>query len=220
MEFKTELHCHCREISLCADVDTDTVAKKYLEAGYSTVVLTNHFNRDTIRGLGPETYENFIEQYIGAAEKLKKSVDGRIHVLLGMEIRFETNWNDYLVYGVTPEFLREHTEILDLGLRDFRRLANQNGMLLFQAHPFRFGMTTTNPEDLDGVEAYNGHPGHNSNNDIACAWAKKYKLLTCAGSDYHHNVHVPTSGILTNCEIQTQEQLIEVLKSQCFTVIR
>lgn len=35
-------------------------------------------------------------------------------------------------------------------------------MLFYQAHPFRNSMKITNPELLDGIEVYNGHPGHDS----------------------------------------------------------
>ena len=220
MEYKNELHCHCREVSHCADADTALVAKKYLEAGYSTIVLTNHFNQDTIRGWGDDTYEAFVERYLAAADKLREAVAGKIHVLLGMEIRFSNNYNDYLVYGVTPEFLRGHPEMLDLDLGSFRKLVNENGMLLFQAHPFRFGMTTTNPQYLDGIESHNGHPHHNSNNDIAVAWTEKYGLLRCAGSDYHHERDVPTSGVITDHPITNQEELIQMLRSGAFTIIR
>jgi hypothetical protein len=205
---------------LCADANVDIVAKKYLDAGYSTIVLTNHFNRDTIRNRDYKDYNDFLDQYIGAVEKLQDRVGSKIKVLLGMEIRFDANWNDYLVYGMTPEFLREHLDILDMPLNSFHELVNQNGMLLFQAHPFRFGMTTTNPQNLDGVESHNGHPHHNSNNDIATAWAKKYGLLCSAGSDYHHERDNPTSGILTEKPIQSQEELLSALRSGSFEIIR
>ena len=220
MTYKAELHCHCKEISLCADANVDIVAKKYLDAGYSTIVLTNHFNRDTIRNRDYKDYNDFLDQYIGAAEKLQDRVGSKIKVLLGMEIRFDSNWNDYLVYGMTPEFLREHLDILDMPLNSFHELVNQNGMLLFQAHPFRFGMTTINPQNLDGIESHNGHLHHNSNNDIATAWAKKYGLLCSAGSDYHHERDNPTSGILTEKPIQSQEELLSALRSGSFEIIR
>lgn len=220
MSFKTELHCHCKEISLCADANVDIVAQKYLDAGYSTIVLTNHFNYDTIRNRDYKDYADFLDQYIDAAEKLQNRVGDQIKILLGMEIRFSNNWNDYLVYGVTPEFLRENLNILDMSLNTFHELVNQHGMLLFQAHPFRFGMTTTNPQCLDGIESHNGHPHHNSNNDIAEVWAEKYKLLRSAGSDYHHEWDNPTSGIITERPILTQEDLLSVLRSGSFEIIR
>ncbi|MBO5109332.1 MAG: hypothetical protein J6D21_01315 [Clostridia bacterium] len=219
MEHKIELHCHCREVSHCADADTALVAKKYLEAGYSTIVLTNHFNWDTMRGWGDETYEAFVTRYVQAAEKLRECLGDKITVLLGMEIRFSSNWNDYLVYGMTPEFLHAHPDMLDMDLGSFRQLVNENGMLLFQAHPFRFGMTTTNPNYLDGIESHNGHPHHNSNNDIAEAWATKYNLLRSAGSDYHHERDVPTSGVISSHPITTQEELLSLLRSGDFKII-
>ena len=220
MEYKIELHCHSREVSSCADANADVVARKYLEAGYSTIVLTNHFNYDTMRHWGETDYQSFVNRYLAAADTLQKAVGSSITVLLGMEIRFPVNWNDYLVYGVTPEFLRNYPDLLDLDLSRFHALVNANGMLLFQAHPFRFGMTTTNPGLLDGIESHNGHPHHNSNNDIAESWASKYNLLRSAGSDYHHERDNPTSGIVADHPVDTQKALIELLRSQSFHIIR
>ena len=220
MKYKIELHCHNREVSPCADACAEIVARKYLDAGYSTIVLTNHFNYDTMRHWGETDHTAFVDRYLAAADALQKAVGDKINVLLGMEIRFPANYNDYLVYGVTPEFLYNYPEMLKMDLGSFHALVNANGMLLFQAHPFRFGMTTTNPSLLDGVEAHNGHPHHNSNNDIAEAWATKYGLLRSAGSDYHHERDNPTSGVITDHPITTQEELLQLLRSGEFTVIQ
>ena len=40
--------------------------------------------------------------------------------------------------------------------KSFYKLAQKNGFLFFQAHPFRVGMKVTNPKNLDGVEIFNG----------------------------------------------------------------
>ena len=62
---------------------------------------------------------------------------------------------------------------------------HENGALIFQAHPFRDTMTVTSPKFLDGIEAGNFCTTHDSRNDIAAAWAKKFGMLTVYGSDYH-----------------------------------
>lgn len=57
-------------------------------------------------------------------------------------------------------------------------------------------MTVTDDELLDGIEIYNAHPGHESNNEIAEAWAKKYShLRVTSGSDFHGDLNVHPGGL-------------------------
>ena len=43
MSFKTELHCHTSDFSSCAHINGADTAEKYVNAGYRTLVITNHF---------------------------------------------------------------------------------------------------------------------------------------------------------------------------------
>ena len=81
-------------------------------------------------------------------------------------------------------------------------------------------MSVTNPEYVDGIEVFNGHPGHNSNNDIALAWAEKYGKIMTTGTDHHDPAHMPDAGIRTDFPITSERQLIETLKSGNYTLIR
>ena len=42
MSFKTELHCHSRDISPCSHQDVDGIVEKYTGSGYATLDLANH----------------------------------------------------------------------------------------------------------------------------------------------------------------------------------
>ena len=42
MSFKTELHCHSKDISPCSHQDVDGIVEKYTGSGYSSLVLANH----------------------------------------------------------------------------------------------------------------------------------------------------------------------------------
>lgn len=48
--------------------------------------------------------------------------------------------------------------------------------MIYQAHPFRFGMKITNVKYLDGIEVCNRNIEHDSHNDIAALWAEKFGL--------------------------------------------
>ena len=218
--FKTELHCHSNDVSECARVDVDTIMKRYLEGGYSTLVLTNHFNESTSNRWGCKTWDEFVDKLLFGYNKLKEASNGRIEILLGMELRFTQNINDYLVYGFDERFLREHEYIYKMNPESFSALARENGFLFIQAHPFRNSMTVINPKFLDGVEVFNGHFGHDSRNEIANMWAEKFGLIKTSGTDFHY-ADVPTNaGILTEKKITSINELIEVLKSGKYELIR
>lgn len=218
--FKTELHCHSMDISECARVSVDDITKKYTEAGYSTLVLTNHFNTYTINRWGAKSWDEFIDMYVSAYEKLKQAAQGKLNILWGMELRFDANVNDYLVFGVTAEFLKSHPDMLQMNPESFHNLCKENGLLFIQAHPFRNSMTIVRPDCLDGVEVFNGHMGHDSRNEIAELWAEKYNLIKTSGTDFHYN-HVPANaGIVTECEITSMAQLVKTLRSGDYTLIK
>ena len=219
--FYTELHCHSSDVSSCSRINAKELCERYIEAGYNTVTLTNHFNRHTYGFVGANGWEDWIEKYVGAYEKLKKEATGRLNILLGMEICFDGARNDYLVLGITKEFLLslKDKDVFSMSPADFHPIAKQNGVLFIQAHPFRFGMNVTNPENLDGVEVFNGHKGHNSNNDIANAWAQKYSLIKTSGTDLHYTDFPINAGIITENEIKSEKQLVEILKSGKYSLI-
>lgn len=133
--------------------------------------------------------------------------------MLGMELRFNKpgNINDYLVYGVTESFLYNTPELLDMSVRDFSILAHKHKMLIYQAHPFRVGMTVVNPKYLNGIEVYNGNPRHRSSNSIADIWANKFGLLKSSGSDYHQTEDLARGGMYFSNEIKTNDELVREL---------
>lgn len=217
--FKTELHCHSVDVSFCADVDAEHIAERYVNAGYSTIVLANHFEAATMRRRG-DTYEQFVMRHVDACEKLRRAANGRLNVIFGAELRFTENINDYLLYGVTPEFLLAHPDVFEMKPKDFSPIARAAGVLFVQAHPFRNGMTVIDPALLDGVEAFNGHVGHDSRNSIANAWADTYSLIKTSGTDYHHPHHFPDAGILTEKMILSSSDVVATLRSGAYELLR
>ena len=98
-------------------------------------------------------------------------------------------------------------------LKTFSELSRRMGFLLIQAHPFRNRMTVMPPKYLDGIEVFNGHHGHDSRNQLADAFARRYGLLRTSGSDFHHVSSVESAGILTREPITSMEQLVATLRN-------
>lgn len=218
--FKTELHCHSCDVSACARVDCNTIIDKFVSSGYSTLVLSNHFNSWTYEHLKSSDWNDWIDKFVSGYKRLKAASEGKLNILLGIELRFDESCNDYLVFGVTEELLRAQEGIFKSNAREFHKIAQENGLLFIQAHPFRNGMTVTDPAALDGVEVYNGHKGHDSRNDIANEWADKFSLIKTSGTDFHYDYAPANAGIVTDEQITSMEQLIEILKGGNYTLIR
>lgn len=180
--YRTELHAHSAPASQCGKVPPEELARMYCELGYNAVVLTNHFLYDPTR-----CASEYVEQYLDDYYRMEAA--GGLKVLLGAEIRFTESLNDYLVYGVDKELLTEIYDRLPYGVCQFRQEFAMPHSLFVQAHPFRDNVTRAEPSLLDGVEAYNMHPKHNSRIGLAARWASENHVgVITAGSDFHNPV--------------------------------
>ena len=219
-----EMHFHTKNTSNCANVKAKRAVKDYIKAGYDGIVVTDHLSPSTYMKFGRDRlpWEKKVDFFLRGYKEALATADGKINVLLGMELRFNTSEgdNDYLVYGITEDFLYNTPNLLDLNSKKFYELCQKNGFLVFQAHPFRVGMKVTNPKSLDGVEIFNGNPRHNSSNDIAEMWAKKYDLMVTSGSDYHETGDLGIGGIWFNKEIKDNKTLVEELLTRDYELKR
>ena len=225
MSYKTELHCHSAPVSACATVPPEQIVEEYTKAGYSTVVLTNHFSCYSFepprlyKG-ADSTWEDKVEYYMCGFNHLRSCAEGKLNVILGAELRSNTDGNDYLIYGVDEKFLLNNPDLMDIDINDVSKRVHDIGAILVQAHPFRNDMKVKNPWPLDGIEVYNGQTFHDSRNDLAYMWAEKYGKIKTSGSDYHHTSHVIGAGIETDEPINDCKQLVEILKSGNYSLIR
>ena len=223
-KYKTELHCHTSEVSHCAGECAADTVEKYLRYGYSTLVLTNHLAGSNFRrmGLGDDApWEDKVKMYVDGYYKMKDAAAGRLNVLFGAEIRFDELENDYLLFGMTPEFLSDHPDIYKMSLQDFYNEINHpNRFIIIQAHPMRFHMQHVYPWFVDGWEIYNGHPHNESYNKAAKAYAEYFpaKIFT-SGTDHHDADHFPAGGIETDYEIKTMDALMDTFRARSYTLI-
>ena len=231
MSYKTELHCHSNPVSSCAHLSPEQLAEHYMEQGYTTVVLTNHFHKSAFSPkhyAGEQDWNSKIRYFLHDYNAMRKAAGDRLHVLLGAEFRIDAyRLTDYLVYGVCEELLYELEGVLDLSAKEFSQRIRGAGCMLYQAHPFRNGMTVTDPALLDGVEVYNATPRDSKRNPFSELWADAFGLKKIAGTDFHarSNAEFPNgehaqSGILTKAPITSNEELLAVLQSENYTLLR
>ena len=223
MIYKTELHLHSSEVSACSSASAKDIVDVYLEAGYTTLVLTNHFSpfsykcsRYDLTYMSPEEK---CEYYINGYHALREAAEGKLNVLFGMELYPLERECDYLIYGMTEEFLRAHPNLMELPLEETVALTREAGMIFCQAHPFRNNMKVTDPSLLDAIETHNAHT-NDFRNEIAERWADNFSLIKLSGSDYHRAEHKAESGIATDFPITTNEELLAALRNGNYKQIR
>ena len=194
-----ELHAHSNPASSCGDFLANEVVEVYRAAGVTSLAITNHFNSELLAGDAKENIKKYLEDYHLAKETAGKD----LNVILGIEIRFDGSWNDYLVVGIDEDELEFYAELTPHGIENFYKEAKNERNVIIQAHPYRNNVTLAPVDSIDGIEAYNVHPVHNQRNAFSVRRAKKYDLLVTGGSDFHHVDHHAL------CLMRTKEELLD-----------
>ena len=219
MSYKYEMHCHTGKVSLCADIEPKKLVKTYTDAGYDGIVLTDHYSPMTFWNRHLFSPQKAMDFYLSAYHELKEYVGNDFTVLLGIELRHYATVNDYLIYGVTEEWLRAQGNMLTWDEKTVYENAHKEGYLVFQAHPYRPFIRRCDPAYLDGIEIYNGHTTPEEN-DRAGAWARQTGKLIISGGDTHSEKDTAKGGILTERSVRTNADLLDVLRKQDFIPIK
>ena len=87
MAFKTELHCHSAPVSACAKAYPEEIVQAYVERGYHSLVLTNHFSRFTFKNkrmgdLSALPWEEKVDYYMKGYHELKEAAGDKINVIV------------------------------------------------------------------------------------------------------------------------------------------
>lgn len=220
MEYKYELHAHTNEVSRCAVIPVKELVEEYKKAGYSGIVLTDHYSPMTFHISELFNKKKAMNHYLRAYREAKQYETEDFTVLLGVELRFYATVNDYLIYGVTEEMLYELPFLLKTYIKKASQLFRERGCLFIQAHPFRKMITRANPKYLDGVEVFNGKATKEAN-DNSQKWAEEIGApIKTSGSDCHRATGVGLGGIITEEPIKSNEDLIRILKSGSYKLIK
>ncbi len=209
-----DVHIHTSETSSCGKVDAKTVVRVYKEAGYHGLVITDHYTRGYFESLRYNQWEDKVNQYLrGYHSALAEGRKLGLNVLLGMELRFDENESDYLIYGIDEDFLFRHRELYTLNIEKFSGMINGTTIQIYQAHPFRLTSVPANPAYLHGIEVYNGNPRQISNNSKAFEYAKKNGLKMISGSDFHLLSDLARGGIILSDTPPDSVEFAQILKN-------
>ncbi len=219
MKYKYELHCHTKEVSRCSQVPVKETIQMYKDAGYSGIVITDHYSPMTFPLKSLFCPQKDADYYLKGYREAKKYETDDFTVLLGMELRYYATINDYLVYGITEDFIKNSGNLMKLYPKKFYELAKKNNLIVLQAHPFRDLIKRINPELLDGAEVYNGKATPEQNK-LSLEWFNKEKMqIKVSGSDFHRPQQFAKGGIITNEQIKTNDDLLRILNSGDYELI-
>ena len=214
MAYLYDCHVHTAEVSWYGMVPAAEMVHLYKIAGYTGIVITDHYFKEYFEAMPDDwTWEQKIEHYLGGYKQAWEAGQKiGLEVLLGMELRFHNRIEDYLVYGITPEFLVEHPHLYEHTVESFIHFSREHDLMIIQAHPFRTGQEPAPADCLDGVEVYNGNSGHDSRNHLALDYAEKHGLIQVSGSDAHRVVEVGAGGIWIDKVVHTSMELADYLR--------
>lgn len=220
--YKIETHLHTNHVSKCGHLSAAEIVKGYADAGYSALIVTDHYNRTTFDFLGidpaapGDKLTPFLDGYRRVREEAEKV---GIRVFRGAELRFDECDNDYLFYGWLDDVLAEPEEVFRMGIAGFAPMARTAGGLIIQAHPYRRSCTPAIARYLDGVEVRNMNPRHDSHNDRAEAYAEEYGLIRTSGSDCHRTEDIGLGGIVTNYLPSDVLSMTRLIRSRRFELL-
>ena len=212
-KYKTEFHAHTSPASTCSRISPEKMVETYIREKYTSVIITNHFMYDTAET--DSKIKAYLDDYYHTKELGEKE---GLNIVLGAEIRFSENVNDYLIYGIEDKDLFAINSLLDNGIDNFYREYKNDKNIILQAHPFRDGMSLANPKSVDGIEVFNMHPGHNSRIGLAAKYAREHNMLVSAGTDFHEFGREAMCSIMTRKPILTSYDAAEVLKKRDFII--
>lgn len=205
-KYKYETHLHTVESSPCAKVPAAEAVRIYHHEGYAGIIVTDHYFRGVFDKQPFRKWDEKIDRFLSGYRKaLNEGCKVGLDVHLGMEIRFDENDNDYLVYGIDEEFLKENRKLYRLTLREFKGLAADKGIAIIQAHPFRPAMVPAPSSLIDGVEVWNGNLRHDSLNHLALGYAAENGLKMLSGSDFHRAEDAFRGGVIIDRKIALGE---------------
>lgn len=190
MPYRYETHLHTCEGSACGRSSGREHARFYKERGYQGIFVTDHFFGGNTAVPADLPWKERVEQFCsGYEEALAEGQKIGLDVFFGWEQRFD-QFDEYLVYGLDKQWLLNHPEMEHWTRREQFEGVHAAGGCIIQAHPFRDREYITRiilgKEWTDGIELVND--GNYPYNDVyALHYARKYNLVTTAGSDNHRS---------------------------------
>lgn len=197
-EFLFDPHTHTAETSKCGHLPAAEVVDRYVRNGFSGLVVTDHLHPEYLSRIDKDhDWNKVMDHYLSGYHASRKRGDEvGFQVILGAELRFPENDNDYLVYGIDEDWLRSNPYVCCMSAREFFQKFHDQ-VLIIHAHPYRDGNTVVFEDAVHGTEIINGNPRHDNHNDLALDLARRHPdFFRLAGSDTHQAGDEARAGVI------------------------
>lgn len=223
MPYKYETHLHTFEASACATSNGAAMADAHKKAGYTGIIVTDHFFNGNTAIPNDLAWEERVERFCMGYENAKRRGDEiGLQVFFGWEFNYDST--EFLTYGLDKKWLLEHPEILSMKYPDYQKLVKSCGGFLVHAHPFRerwyIPKLVLVPEYTDAVEIYNDGNDMEVFNERAKWYAESFNLPFTAGSDIHNVNGINGVGIESEKRFDSIHDYIDAVKNRQLTIIR
>lgn len=222
--YKYELHLHTCQGSKCGVSEGKEYVDFYIDMGYSGAVVTDHFFHGNTRPERDLPWKQYMEEFLSGYYDMKKAAEGKdFDVFFGVEECFDA-WDEYLIYGLEPEWYIAHPEIKDMKKSErvkFLTMARESGAFIIQAHPYRFrdymkfDRHVISRSLVDAYEVLNtaNIPEHNK---LALMLAEKDNKIMVGGTDRHRGLNSSSisGGIILPNRVRSMDELITALKGR------
>lgn len=197
MGYLYETHMHTCTASKCGKSTGQEHARYYKSRGYTGIIMTDHFfggNTAVDREL---PWEERVNWFWRGFEDAKEEGDRiGLDVFFGLEQNY--GWDEYLIYGLTKEYMLAHPEMEHWTRREQLEEVHRAGGCVIQAHPFRMRGYMADLKlgylFADGIEAANA--GNDPLDDArAMKMGTELGLVMTAGSDNHHSPSETLYGV-------------------------
>ncbi|MBP3577780.1 MAG: histidinol-phosphatase [Lachnospiraceae bacterium] len=192
-----ETHLHTKEASACSQNTAEELVRAYKAAGYTGVMVTDHFFRGNCAIPRELPWEEWVDAFCKGYENAKAAGDNiGLQVFFGWEESYQGS--DFLIYGLDKEWMKQHPELREISVEEQYELVHKDGGMVIQAHPYREAWYIPEvrlyPDYVDGVEIFNAshygkkvreEDGRTMYDVQAKEYAEKYNLPYTGGSDIH-----------------------------------
>ena len=203
-------HVHSSGVSACSHVTCAEIIDEKMRLGYDGAVLTNHCQ---CWYYPIQEHPSFMEKMIAEYRQGKAYADEKgFRLYLGIEVSLqEPHYADWLLYGVTEEFLRSSPCLYALTQKELFEYCEKWGVVMVQAHPYR--QAPCNPEYMHGVEI-NCTGGDLDKIPLVEEFAREHDLLITCGTDYHDTSRVYRGGIYIPSSCQTATDIARYFRRE------
>ena len=220
--YKYETHCHTSEVSACASSTASEIVKSYAKAGYSGIIITDHFFNGNCNINSDLTWDEKVYLFCSGYENAQKAVSKfnlNLTIFFGWEYTYKGT--DFLTYGLDKDFLLNNPDLLEWPLELYFNKVHQAGGFLIHAHPYRereyikkirlFG------NKVDAIEVINSGNDEQVYNQRALAYAQQFALPETAGSDTHNADSLSGEGTYFPVKLNSIQELIQCVKNrECY----